>query len=65
MPDGIGVEIFSNQSGDNVFYGPIEHIDVERGGDDYDVIFWGVQRIAEDSESWPDFHNYANELWID
>ena len=33
-----GVEIFSNQSGDNVFYGPIEHIDVERGGDDYDVI---------------------------
>ena len=33
-----GVELVSNQSGDSLHYGPIEHIDVESGGDDYDVI---------------------------
>ena len=33
-----GVELISNQSGDSLHYGPIEHIDVESGGDGYDVI---------------------------
>ena len=33
-----GVEIFSNKSGDSIHYGPIEHIDVESGGSDYDII---------------------------
>ena len=33
-----GVEILSNQSGDSVHFGRIERIDVESGGNDYDVI---------------------------
>ena len=33
-----GVELVSNQSGDSLHYGPIEHIDVESGGSGYDVI---------------------------
>ena len=33
-----GVEILSNQSGDSVHFGKIERIDVENGGQDYDVI---------------------------
>jgi hypothetical protein len=33
-----GVEILSNQSGDSVHFGKIQRIDVENGGQDYDVI---------------------------
>ena len=33
-----GVEIFSNRSGDSIYYGSVENIDVENGGSGYDVI---------------------------
>ena len=33
-----GVEILSNRSGDSVHFGSIRRIDVESGGEDYDVI---------------------------
>jgi len=33
-----GVEIFSNRSGDIIYYGSIENIDVENGGSGYDVL---------------------------